>query len=704
MRLAHFLIASAAVNAAFVLAAVAARAKPQNPLLGEWKTPFGAPPFAEIKEDHYLPALKEGMARHRREVQAIAKRAAAPTFANTLEALDASGEVLERVHMAFSAVRGAETNDRLQAIAREVAPLLSKHADDIYLDEKLFKRVKAVFDARAKLTLAPDQLRLLEKTYRDFVRGGALLGPPQKERFRAINQELSVLQVKFTDNVLKETNAFKLVIEKRADLAGLPPGVVAAAAQAAKAAGQEGKWVFTLQAPSIGPFLQYARNRELRRRIFEAYVTRCDHGDAADNKQNIARIAALRAERAKLLGYATYADFVLEETMAKTPAGVHGLLDQIWPPALRNAKREVAALQALIDAEKGGFKLQPWDWAYYAEKLRKAKYDLDEEALRPYFPLERVKAGVFDVARRLYGITLRELNGVPTWHPEVKAYEVREADGAHVGVILVDYHPRAGKRPGAWMSYLRKPWTKGGKRVAPIVFNVGNFSRPTADRPALLSPEEVRTLFHEFGHALHGLLTKCRYRSQSGTSVYRDFVELPSQIMENWAMEPAVLRTYARHWKTGAVIPDTVIAKLEQTKVFNQGFKTVELTAAALLDLDWHTLKEAKAPDTAAFERQSLKKMGLIPEIVVRYRSTYFAHVVGGYAAGYYSYLWSAVLDADAFEAFKEKGDLFDPGTARAFRANILEKGGSEEAMDLYRRFRGRAPRVEPLLKRRGLK
>lgn len=703
MRLAHFVLASAAVNAAFVLAAVSARAK-GNPFAAEWKTRFGAPPLAEIKEDHYLPAFRDGMAHHRKEVQAIAKRRAAPTFANTLEALDASGEPLERVQMVFSAVRGAETNDRIQAIARELAPLLSRHGDDILLDERLFARVKAVYDARARLELAPDQRRLLEKTYRDFVRGGALLTRPQQVRLRALNQELSVLQVRFTDNVLKETNAFKLVIEKKADLAGLPPGVVAAAAQAARAAGLEGKWVFGLQAPSIGPFLQYAKNRELRRRIFEAYVTRCDHGDASDNKKTIARIALLRAEKARLLGYATWADYVLEESMAKTPAGVHGLLGKIWPPALANARREVRQLQALIDAEQGGFKLQPWDWAYYTEKLRRARYDLDEEALRPYFPLERVKAGVFEVAKRLYGITFRELAGMPAWHPEVKAYEVLEADGRHVGVIYVDYHPRAGKRPGAWMGYLRKPWVSRGTRIAPIVFNVGNFSRPTADRPALLSPEEVRTLFHELGHALHGLLTTCRYRSQSGTSVYRDFVELPSQIMENWAMAPEVLRTYARHWKTGAVIPDAVIKKLDASRVFNQGFKTVELTAAALLDLDWHTLRGSQEPDTTAFEQQSLKKMGLIPEIVVRYRSTYFAHVVGGYSAGYYSYLWSAVLDADAFEAFKERGNLFDPATARSFRTNILERGGSEEAMELYRRFRGREPRVEPLLERRGLR
>jgi peptidyl-dipeptidase Dcp len=704
MRLAQLVVASAAVNAAFVLAAVTARAKGQNPFFREWKTPFGAPPFAEIKEEHYVPAFREGMTRQKQEVRAIAGRRAAATLANTIEALDASGELLERVEMVFFALRGAETNDRIQAIAKEVAPLLSQHADDILLAEKLFARVKVVYDRRASLTLAPDQARLLEKTYKDFVRGGALLTPSAKERYRAINQELALLRVKFADNVLRETNAFTLVIDRQADLAGLPPGVVAAAAQAATTAGHEGKWVFTLQAPSIGPFLQYARNRELRRRLFTAYITRGDHGDAHDNKATIARIAALRAEKARLLGYATWADYVLEESMAKTPAGVYGLLSQIWPPALANARREATQLQGLIDAEKGGFKLQPWDWAYYTEKLRHAKYDLDEESLRPYFPLERVREGAFRVAQRLYGVTFRELKGMPVYHPEVKVFEVLEADGRHVGVMYFDYHPRPGKRPGAWMGDFRKPWVKQGKTVAPIIFNVGNFSRPTGDRPALLTPEEVRTLFHEFGHGLHGLLTKCRYRSQSGTSVYRDFVELPSQIMENWAMAPSVLKDFARHWKTGAVIPDAMIRKLESTRVFNQGFKTVELTAAALLDMDWHTLTEAKEVDTAAFEKQSLKKMGLIPQIVVRYRSTYFAHIVSGYSAGYYSYLWSAVLDADAFEAFREKGDLFDPATATSFRANILEKGGSEDALELYKRFRGREPKVEPLLKRRGLR
>ena len=701
MRLAFCACVAAAFFVPLLLAVSTARA--ENPLLADWKTPFGVPPFGEIHEDHYMPAFKEATARHMKEIRAISTRRAPPTFANTIEALDESGELLERVSLVFYALRSAETNDRLQAIAKEVAPLLAKHRDDILLDEKLFARVRTLYEKRASLGLAPDAMRLLEETYRDFVRGGALLDAKGKERLRALNQELSVLEVKFTDNVLKETNAFRLLIEKKADLEGLPPQVVASAAQAAKDAGFPGKWLFTLQAPSIGPFLQYSAKRELRQRIFEAYINRCDRDNDADNKKVIARIAALRAKKARLLGYPTWADYVLEKSMAKTPAEVRRLLGEIWPRALERAKREATQLQQLIDKERGGFKLKPWDWAYYTEKLRKATFDLDEEALRPYFPLEKVVDGVFQVASRLYGLKFREVRGLPAYHPEVRAYEVLEANGKHVGLIYLDYHPRPGKRPGAWMGYFRKPWRSHGKRVAPVVYNVGNFSRPTSERPALLNPEEVRTLFHEFGHALHGLLSQCRYRSQSGTSVYRDFVELPSQIMENWAMEPSVLRSYARHYKTGEVIPDAIIAKLEASRVFNEGFKTTELTAAALLDLDWHTLPEPKEVNTTAFEKESIRRMGLIPEIVVRYRSTYFSHIVGGYAAGYYSYLWSSVLDADAFEAFKETGNIFDPGTAKAFRTHILEKGGSEEPLELYKRFRGRPPVVEPMLRRRGL-
>jgi peptidyl-dipeptidase Dcp len=683
--------------------AAPAGAPPVNPLLEEWRTPFGVPPFGDIKPEHYLPALRAGIARHRQELAAIGRRRAAPTFANTIEALDDSGELLERVSLVFSGVRAAETSDALQALAREVAPLLSKHTDDIYLDPALFKRVKAVHDGRQRLRLPPAAARLVEKTYRDFVRGGAALRPAGRDRLRQINQELALLAVRFEDNVLKETNGFRLVVERSADLAGLPEGLVAAAAQAAQAAGRPGRWVFTLHGPSVMPFLEHARRRALRERIFAAYVSRADHGDERDNKAVIATVAALRAEKAALLGYRTFADYVLAENMAQSPDGVRRLLDQVWPRALANARREAAALQAQIDAEKGGFRLAPWDWRYYAERLRKSRFDVDDEALRPYFALDQVRAGAFDVAQRLYGLKFRALEGLPTYHPEVRAFEVTEADGRHLGVLLVDYHPRPGKKSGAWMGYYRRPWVKGGARVAPVVVNVGNFSRPAPGQPALLGADEVRTLFHEFGHALQGLLSQARYRKAGGL-IPRDFVELPSQVMENWAMEPAVLARYARHHRTGAPIPAALVRKLQAARAFNQGFVVTELAAAALLDMEWHTLTSPRPVDTAAFERQALAKIGLIPEIVVRYRSTYFSHVMGGYAAGYYGYLWGQVLDADAFAAFKEAGDLFDPATARRFREQILEPGGSEDPAELYRRFRGRDPDVGPFLTRRGLK
>jgi len=698
-----FAAALAATLASAQAPAAPAAVRPANPLLAEWTTPFGVPPFADIKDEHFAPALREAMARHAEEVRAIAGNPAPPTFANTLEALDDSGVLLDRVRTVFFNLAGAETNDNLQAIQKEFAPLMAAHTDDIRLDEALFRRVKAVWDQRATLQLRPDQLRLLDEEYKDFVRAGALLTGEQKQRMRDINKELASLAVRFSDNLLKETNAYKLVIETPDGLAGLPPGVIAGAAEAAKAAKLEGKWVFTLHAPSIWPFLQYASDRELRRQILTAYLTRCDHGDERDNKAVIARIAALRAARAQLLGYKTWADFALEKAMARTPAGVYGLLDKVWPPALAVARREAADLQATIDAEGGDFKLASWDWRYYAEKVKKARFDLDDTQLRPYFPLDRVREGAFMVANRLYGITLTERKDVPVYHPEVKAFEVKEKDGTHIGIFYVDYHPRPGKRGGAWSTAYRRQWIRpDGTFVTPVVSNVGNFSRPTGETPALLSLDEVETLFHEFGHGLHQLLSRCRYRGQSGSGVPRDFVELPSQIMENWAKEPEVLKTYARHWKTGEPIPDELIAKIVKSEHFDQGFATVEYVAASLLDMDWHTLTEAKEVDTPAFEKASLAKMALPAEIPPRYRSTYFNHIVGGYAAGYYSYLWSEVLDSDAFEAFKEKG-LFDQATAKAFRDNVLSKGGSEDAMTLYVRFRGREPRVEPLLKKRGL-
>lgn len=678
------------------------QAQESNPLLKEWQTPFGVPPFAEIKEEHYLPAIKEGMARQRQEVAAITALSDAPTFANTIEALERSGRDLERANNVFSFLTGAETNDKLQALAKELAPLQSAHRDAILLDAALFKRIKAVWDARASLTLTPEQQMLLERTYKRFARGGALLDDAGKEKLRALNSELATLSVRFGDNLLKEMNAWRLVVDRREDLKGLPDNLVSAAAETARKAGLDGKWVFTLHGPSIWPFLQYCGNRELRKEIFTAYTMRGNHGDATDNKALASRMAALRAEKARLLGYQTWADFSLEENMARTPARVYDLLDQLWGPAKALAAREAKALQASIKAEGKDFQLKPWDWFYYAEKVRQAEYQLDESALRPYFKLENVRDGAFWVANKLYGITFTELKDMPVHHPEAKVFEAKDADGSHLAVFYVDFHPRAGKRSGAWCTRTRGTWVEDGKSVRPVVANVCNFSRPAGDQPALLTLDEVETLFHEFGHGLHGILSRVNYRSLGGTPT--DFVELPSQIMENWAFEPEVLAHYAKHWQTGEVIPVALVEKIHKAEKFNQGFKTVEYLAASLLDMEWHTLAATAEPDAPTLETVALARMNIPKEIVPRYRSTYFQHIfAGGYSAGYYSYIWAEVLDADAFQAFKEKG-LFDPATARSFRKNILEKGYSEEPMLLYERFRGRQPSVEPLLVKRGLK
>ncbi|HPC82056.1 MAG TPA: M3 family metallopeptidase [Thermoanaerobaculaceae bacterium] len=689
---------------AVALPAVAAPATPANPLLEEWKTPFGVPPFAEIRPEHFLPAIERGMAEQKKEVAAIVGNPAPPTFANTIEALDASGELLARVMGVFQNLVGAETNEALQEIARTTAPMMAAHRDDIALDPRLFERVKAVWEARASLALNPEQARLLEETYKGFVRGGALLAGEPRERFRAINAELAALGTKVGDNLLKEMNSYRLVIDDPADLAGLSERVRAGAAEAARKAGLEGKWVFTLHGPSLWPFLEGADNRELRKQIFTAYITRGDHGNELDTKALVARIAALRAERARLLGFDTWADFVLDDNMARTPARVYELLDRLWGPAKAVAAREAADLQAAIKADGRDFQLEPWDWFYYTAKVRKARFDLDEAALRPYFQLENVREGAFWVAHKLYGISFTEIENVPVYHPEVKAFEVKDADGSHLAVFYCDYFPRPGKRSGAWSSRYRGQYWKNGKEIRPIVVNVGNFSRPAGDTPALLSRDEVETLFHELGHGLHSILSRIHYRSLAGTP--RDFVELPSQIMEHWAFEPEVLKVYAKHYKTGEVIPAELVRKIQESSKFNQGFATTEYLAAALLDMDWHTLTAAAPPETSAFERISLARMAMPRYIVPRYRSTYFQHIFGpggGYSAGYYAYIWAEVLDADAFEAFKEKG-LFDQATARSFRVNILEKGGTEDAMTMYVRFRGKEPSVEPLLANRGLK
>ncbi len=676
---------------------------PGNPLLAEFSTPFGVPPFDLIKSEHFMPAFEQGVAGQMREIEAIVKSGEPPTFANTVEALDRSGALLKRVGAIFNNLNSSNTNDALQQIAKDVAPKLAKHGDDISLNPELFARVKAVYEGRASLALSGEQSRLLEKSYKDFVRGGANLPADKQARFRAINGELAVLTVKFGENILKENNAFELVLDKEADLAGLPAAVVSAAAETAKDRGKAGKWAFTLAKPSLIPFLQYSEKRGLREKMFKAYVLRGNNGNQLDNKANAVRIASLRLERANLLGYKTHAAYVLEENMAKTPEAVYGFLGKIWTPALARARAEAAEMQAMIRKEGGDFKLEPWDWWFYAEKIRKAKYDLDDSALRPYFQLENVRGGAYMVANKLWGVTFTELQGMPKYQEDVRVFEVKDADGSHLGILYVDYYPRPNKEGGAWMSNYREQSVRDGRDIRPVIVNNGNFSKPTAGRPALISFEEATTLFHEFGHALQGLLTKCTYEGLSGTNVRRDYVELCSQVMENWATDPAVLKMYARHYQTGEPIPDALIEKLNRSKFFNQGFETVEYVAASFLDMDWHTLAAAADIDPVKFEAESMARAGLIPEIVSRYQTTNFNHIFsGGYSAGYYSYLWAAVLDSDAFEAFKETS-LFDQATARSFRTNILEKGDSEDPMVLYTRFRGREPRIEPLLRKRGL-
>ena len=673
-----------------------------NPLLAEWTAPFGLPPFDQIRPAHFQPAFEAAMAAHRSEVEAIATRPDAPTFANSVAALGASGERLASVQMVFSTLVSSQTSPEIQAIQREMAPRITRHRDEILLDDRLFRRVQAVRDGREGLRLDPDERVLLERTWKSFVRNGARLDPAGKERLKALNGELTSLGVKFGDNLLAATNGWRLVLDRPAQLAGLPPGHVEAMAEAARKAGLPGKWVVTLHGPSLWPFLQYADDRELRRQAFVASTTRCDQGGPGDNKAIASRTAALRVEKARLLGYPTWADYVLDDQMAGTPAAAYALVDQLWGPAKDAAAREARLLEESIRAGGKSHPLEPWDWFYYTEKVRRSRYDLDGNELRPYFSIDRVRDGAFGVAQRLYGITFTEIRDFPRWDPEVRAFEVKDRDGSHLAVFLVDYHPRPGKRSGAWASSLRGQWVKDGKEIRPIVTNTCNFTRPAGDAPALLSQEEVETLFHELGHGLHSILSKRRYEGYG--PMPRDFVELGSQVMENWAFRPEVLAGYARHWKTGEPIPAALVEKIQRTARFDQGFKNTEYLAAALLDLEWHTLSAPAEPDAAALERVALARMGMPATILPRYRTTTFQHVFGpggGYAAGYYSYKWAEVLDADAFAAFEEKG-LFDPATAQALR-ELLEKGRSVDPMELFVKFRGRAPSVEPLKRRLGL-
>lgn len=672
-----------------------------NPFLSEFQTPYGTPDFNRIKTEHYEPAFLAGIDRQNEEIKAIVENPEEPTFENTIVALDNSGEVLDRVSGVFFALTEADTNDRLMELESKFAPMLSEHSDNIFLNQDLYKRVAAVheMEAEGKIRLTSEQHFLLDKYYKGFVRSGAALDAEKQARLREINKELSTLTIEFGNHVLADNNAYMLVVDDKNDLAGLPETVIEGAAHEAKAHGKEGKWVFTLQESSRLPLLQYAQNRDLRKDIYLAYTNMGNHDDANDNKVLLKRILTLRLEKAKLMGYGNYAEYKLAEEMAKTPENALDLLYGLWEYAVKNAKKEAAELQAIMDREGKGEKLEAWDWWYYAEKLRQEKYDLNEDEIKPYFSQKDVHDGLCYVVNKLYGITLTPADSVSVYNPDVKAYIVNDADGSLLGVFYSDYMPRDNKRSGAWMGNMRE--AKAG--VRPLIYNVASFTKPAGDMPSLLTVDEARTMFHEFGHALHGLLTRCQYKETSGTAVAQDFVELPSQIMEHWAMAPEVLKVYAKHYKTREPIPDALIGKIENQSHFNQGFMTAELLAAAILDMELHCLTSTDSLDVVGFEKKLMDKIGLIPQIAPRYRVTYFNHIMGGYDAGYYSYVWAERLDTDAFEAFKEHG-LFDPATASSFRKNILEKGGSDDPMKLYVSFRGAEPSLEPLLEARGLK
>ena len=674
-----------------------------NPFFKTWTTPYGIPPFEEIKAEHYIPAFERGMEEQIAEIDAIVNNPEAPTFENTILALEYSGELLYNVAAVFFNLMEAVNSPEMEKIAENISPKLSKHSDNIGLNPELFKRIKTVYDNKENLNLTAEQMRLLEENYKSFVRGGANIPVEQQPRFREINEKLSLLTLKFGNNVLKATNNYKLVVDDVAQLEGMPKGQLEAALEAGKAdKATEGKYVFTIHLPSMEPFLMNCKNRELRKELWTAYSTRCS-SDSLDNSEIINEIVNLRLERANILGFPSHAAYVLDDCMAKTPEAVNNLLMQVWKPALAKAKKEAQEYQKMIIAEGNSFKLAPYDWRYYSEQLRKAKYDLDDDVIRPYLSLENVKEGIFTVCDKLYGISFKENNELPKYHPDVETYEVMENDQV-IAILYLDFFPRESKRSGAWMTNFREQYVKDGKNVIPIVSLVCNFTKPTAEVPSLLNFDETSTFFHEFGHGLHSILSKCTYRSLSGTNVPRDFVELPSQFFEHWATEPEVMKMYAKHYATGETIPDELIDKLEKAATYGQGFINTELLAASFLDMDYYTITKPTNITLPEYENAAMKKIGLIPEIISRYKSPYFQHIFsGGYSSGYYSYTWAAVLDNDAFEPFKEKG-VFDSETAKSFRTNILEKGNTEEPMTLYIKYRGQEPSIEPLLKNRGLK
>lgn len=669
-----------------------------NPFFTAYNTPFDVPPFEKIMAKHYMPAFEKGMADGRIEIGKLVADKRNPTFENTIVPYDKAGQLLTNVSSVFFSQSNANTNDSLQKIEIDISPVLSVYRDEILLNAELFKKIKSVYDNQAQFNLNPEQKFLLENLYKGFVRNGANLNQKDQDTLKVLNQKLSVLTVKFSQNVLAETNKYALYVNKE-DLKGLPESVIATASEKAKALGQEGKWAFTTQRPSIFPFLQYSENRNLRKQILDAYTNRSNNGNEFDNNKILAEIVRLRAERAKLLGYKTHSHFVLEPRMAKVPENVFKLLDNLWTKAIPVAKNEVAEMQKIINKEGGKFKLQPSDWWYYAEKLRKEKYDLNDSELRPYFKLDNVRNGVFTVANKLFGITFSPISDIPLPHPDAQPFEVKDADGSHLGVLYMDFYPRESKQQGAWCGSYRSYHIVDKKGITPVVTVVFNFTRPGGDLPALLSVEEASTLYHEFGHALDGLFNKSTYNQ---TNIAWDFVELPSQLMEHWATEPEVLNMYAKNYKTNEPIPSALVQKIKNSGYFNQGFETVEYLAASLLDMKYHTLEAPAVVDVQNFEKEYFNRISLIPEIISRYRSTYFLHIAGGYDSGYYSYIWAAVYDNDAFEAFKEKG-IFDKSVAASYRKNILEKNGTMDAMQMYINFRGRDALIEPLLKNRGL-
>lgn len=677
----------------------------QNPFLTEYATKYQIPPFEKIAYSDYLEAVKAGIEQHNAEINAIVVRRDRADFDNTILALDNSGQLLNKVQYVFWALSESDGTPEMNKVAEEIRPLLTAHSDEVSMNDLLFRKVKAVYDNQKIYNLTRPQQRLLEKTYKSFVRNGALLSDADKKTLKSLNQEIAAAQMQFNQNLLTENNTTEVVVDDASELAGLPESTVAEAASQAEQRGKAGKWVFTVHAPSRLAVLTYADSRSLRERMYKAYMSICSKDNEYNNNATINRILQLRLRKANLLGFDTYADMMMERVMSKTVENAENLLYQIWKPAVAKANEEIADMQKYIDNHGGDFKLAAWDYYYYAEKVKKERFNISEDEVRPYFQLDNVVKGLFAEAGKLYGITFTEMPKAPKYNPEVKVYDVKDAKGNHVAVFMTDYFPRATKRQGAWMSEMQGAYNYNGESVRPIIYNVGNFTKPTKTMPSLLTIDEVETAFHEFGHALQGMLTTAQFRGVAGTNVDRDAVELPSQFNEHWKFEPELLKIYAKHYKTGEVIPDSLVKKLEASSQFNMGFRTTELCAAALLDIEWHKVNYAKDIDVEKFEKSVARRLGMPAEIQFRYRSPYFKHIFGSdeYAAGYYTYLWAEVLSADAASLFEEKG-MYDAATAKSFLENILQAGDSEDAMILYERFRGRAPQVDALLHDRGLK